>query len=75
MMIGKPVVASDLPGVRVSIQITGMGELVPKKNAVRLAEALDRVLKQTYRDDILQTVKNEFSVTKVLATWKTMLSL
>jgi glycosyltransferase involved in cell wall biosynthesis/trans-aconitate methyltransferase len=44
MLCGAPVVASDLPGVRVPIQTTGMGELVPPRDAPALAQAVLRVL-------------------------------
>lgn len=44
MMMGKPVVASDLPGVRVPIQKTGMGIIVPVRNAHALSKAIVRIL-------------------------------
>jgi len=44
MLCGTPVVASDLPGVRVPIQTTGMGKLVPPRDAVSLANAIMEVL-------------------------------
>ncbi len=44
MACGTPVVASDMPGVRVPVQMTGMGRLVPPANAQALAEALIDVL-------------------------------
>jgi glycosyltransferase involved in cell wall biosynthesis len=45
MKQGTPVVATDLPGVRVPIQQTGMGKLVPAKNPHQLAIAIAEVLK------------------------------
>lgn len=45
MLCGTPVVASDLPGVRIPIRTTGMGEIVPPRNPAALAEALLRVLR------------------------------
>ncbi|MCJ7741027.1 glycosyltransferase family 4 protein [Candidatus Microgenomates bacterium] len=45
MMMGVPVVASDLPGVRVPIQKTGMGAVVPIKNSQKLARAIVEILK------------------------------
>jgi glycosyltransferase involved in cell wall biosynthesis len=39
-LCGTPTVASDLPGVRIPTQITGMGRCVPPRNAVALAAAL-----------------------------------
>lgn len=50
MMSGVPVVASDLPGVRQPVQMTGMGEIVPVGDSTALAEAIVQVLddKQKY---------------------------
>lgn len=45
MLCGTPVVASDLPGVRVPTRVTGMGETVPIRNEVALAEAIVRVIR------------------------------
>ncbi|GAB3222379.1 glycosyltransferase family 4 protein [Glycomyces halotolerans] len=43
LMAGVPVVASDLPGMRVPVRTTGFGELVPAGRPPDLAEALRRV--------------------------------
>ena len=40
MMAGVPVVASDLPGVRIPVQRTGFGRVVPPRDANAIAEAL-----------------------------------
>ncbi|MBI4758003.1 MAG: glycosyltransferase family 4 protein [Chloroflexi bacterium] len=45
MLCGTPVVASDLPGVREPVRVTGMGEIVPVGDEQALAAALTRVLK------------------------------
>lgn len=45
MLNGTPVVASDLPGVRVPVQMTGMGEVAPIGDPAGLAEAVLRVLR------------------------------
>ena len=44
MLCGTPVVASELPGVRVPIQATGMGLTVPPNDSRALAAALEQVL-------------------------------
>ncbi len=44
MSCGTPVVATDLPGVRQPVTETGMGEIVPPRDAPALAEALIRLL-------------------------------
>lgn len=51
MMNGVPVVASNLPGVRQPVTMTGMGEVTAVGNHDQLAQALVRVLgdKERYR--------------------------
>ena len=44
MLCGTPVVASSLPGVRVPIQVTGMGRLSPPRDTEALAKDLAAVL-------------------------------
>ena len=45
MLCGTPVVASDLPGVRLPVLATGMGRLAPPGDAAGLAAALIAVLR------------------------------
>jgi glycosyltransferase involved in cell wall biosynthesis/trans-aconitate methyltransferase len=44
MLCGTPVVASDLPGVRQPVRMTGMGEIAPIRDSEALAEAMLKVL-------------------------------
>lgn len=44
MLAGTPVVASDIPGVREAVRITGMGLLVPPRDAPAIARAIVTVL-------------------------------
>ncbi len=44
MLAGTPVVASDLPGVRVAVHLTGMGLVVPPGNPAELAGAIRSIL-------------------------------
>lgn len=62
MMCGVPVVASDLPGVRVPIQKTGMGIVVPVKNSSAIAEATTKILKNKGN-----YIKNKNMITKEFA--------
>lgn len=44
MFEGTPVVATDLPGVRVPIEVTGMGEIADIANSSSLADRIKQVL-------------------------------
>jgi glycosyltransferase involved in cell wall biosynthesis len=44
MLCGTPVVATDLPGVRQPVRMTGMGAIVPPADPAALAEGMARVL-------------------------------
>ena len=44
MICGVPVVASNLPGVRVPVQMTGMGEICKIKDSVDLGKKIELVL-------------------------------
>lgn len=44
MLCGTPVVASNLPGVRQPVRMTGMGEIAPIRDSKALAQAMQRVL-------------------------------
>jgi glycosyltransferase involved in cell wall biosynthesis len=44
MLCGTPVVASDIPGVRESTRVTGMGLVVPPRDHLALAQGLSEVL-------------------------------
>ncbi len=67
MMMGIPVVATDLPGVRIPVQKTGRGIVVPKRNSQKLAEAIVDVLQKkksfTKKDNF---IKKEFSLYKTV---------
>jgi glycosyltransferase involved in cell wall biosynthesis len=54
MLVGVPVVASNLPGVRVPVMKTGMGLVVPPKDSHALAQAIHTVLthRATYVHDL-----------------------
>ncbi len=63
MLNGTPVVASNLPGVRVPVKTTGMGLIVPIGDTHALGEALVKIL--AHPDDYANTreaVESEFSV-------------
>ena len=49
MICGAPSVASNLPGVRQPVLMTGMGEIAPIGDPAGLAEAILRVLRDKVR--------------------------
>lgn len=75
MYCGTPVVATDLPGVRVPIQKTGMGEIVPPFNAKALAEAIAKIVKN--KKNYLkakEVIQKEFSADKLVEAYKSVLA-
>ncbi len=59
MSCGTPVVASDLPGVRMPVKLTGMGRLVPPADAHALAEGISEVLEhpERYGGDVNEVIE------------------
>lgn len=73
MLCGTPVVASDMPGVRIPIRETGMGLLAPPGDAPQLADAILTVLRNpdAYRRpaaDVIAAFGGERSVDAFEAT-------
>ncbi len=50
MLCGTPVVASNLPGVRVPVRLTGMGTLAEVGNSADLANKIQLVLNKKYKN-------------------------
>lgn len=57
MLLNTPVIAANLPGVRIPVRLTGMGEIVEPKNEIQLSHMLKRVLanKKKYTNKELNT--------------------
>jgi glycosyltransferase involved in cell wall biosynthesis len=49
MSCGTPVIATDLPGVRVPVKMSGMGKIVPVGDAGAIAQAILRILAEPER--------------------------
>lgn len=66
MTCGTPVVASDLPGVRQPVQMTGMGLVVPPADSISLANAIIEILDhpERYRGDA-PAVAQRFSAQRI----------
>jgi glycosyltransferase involved in cell wall biosynthesis len=76
MLCGTPVVASDLPGVRVPVQTTGMGRLAPPRDVQALAKAVVDVV--LHRDDYLSSreeVEYHFSYDTMLRDYETLFEM
>ncbi len=73
MTCGTPVVASDLPGVRQPVAMTGMGRTVPVADAPALAQAIIDVLShpQDYRGNPAQ-VRLRFSSDTIAAQYEAL---
>lgn len=72
MYMGVPVVASNLPGVRIPIQKTGMGEVVPPQSSKQLAEAMYKIVTHksrytTPKKPVASLFSPTDSVTKLLS--------
>jgi glycosyltransferase involved in cell wall biosynthesis len=67
MMVGVPVVTSNLPGARVPINRTGMGYLIPSKNSRALADAIIKAaaLKDKCHG-LIKMARKEFSINKTI---------
>ena len=58
MLWGTPVVATNLPGVRVPIKLTKMGLLVEPKNSKQLSEAILTIIKNRKKYSNEKLIKN-----------------
>jgi glycosyltransferase involved in cell wall biosynthesis len=73
MLCGTPVVATDLPGVRQPVRMTGMGEIVPPADPVALADALAAVLAapERYRQP-REVIENLFDLDVTLGRYEAL---
>jgi len=73
MMNGVPVVASNLPGVRQPVKMTGMGEIAEVGDHESLAEALIKVLShpENYRGDP-EEIAHRFSPAQTAAAYEAL---
>jgi len=75
MLCGVPVVASNLPGVRVPIRVTGMGEIAVPADSESLAQKIVKVLhnKEKYCKNTSR-VKKIFSYEKTIQQYEKILN-
>ena len=77
MLSGTPVVASNLPGVRVPIQLTKMGKIVAPKNPKQLSQAISEILKNKNKfnnDKLIKNAKNIFDINNVFKFYDNLIN-
>ena len=71
MLCGVPSVASNLPGVRQPVRLTGMGEIAAVGDAADLAEKLARVLESPGRYRVPRArIRETFSLDRTLSEYE-----
>jgi glycosyltransferase involved in cell wall biosynthesis len=77
MRLGTPVIASNLPGVRVPVQQTGMGLIVEPKNIQQLSDAIESILKNPNEYISLnkkESLKKHFNETEVYRYFENLIN-
>lgn len=77
MILGTPVISTDLPGVRVPIELTGMGKIVPIKDADALSKAITTILqhRSSYTNSTLvANAQRIFSLENTLTSFETSIT-
>lgn len=71
MLCGTPVVASDLPGVRQPIRMTGMGEIVAPRDSEGLVAALTKIIErpEPYRRERSE-IERQFDLGSVVMAYE-----
>jgi glycosyltransferase involved in cell wall biosynthesis len=73
MLSGTPVIASNLPGVREPVRVTGMGEIVPIKDERALAAAIVKVIEN--RESYLRPraeIEERFAVERTVEKYEAL---
>ncbi|MCX6782378.1 MAG: glycosyltransferase family 4 protein [Candidatus Levybacteria bacterium] len=76
MYCGVPVVATNIPGVRVPIQLSGMGMLIKTNSTISIVESVVNILKNKHKFIYSrQKIKNIFSLKKTINKFHQILYL
>jgi len=75
MISGCPVVASNLPGVRMPVTMTGLGEIAKIGDSKDLAKKIKIVLTTKYSQDKYKEAKNIFAIEKFMDSYKKVFSI
>ncbi len=73
MISGCPVVASNLPGVRMPVIMTGLGEIARIGDSVDLAKKIEKVLTTKYSWDEFEKARDIFAIEKFLNSYVKLL--
>ena len=78
MINGTPVIASNLPGVRIPIKLTNMGIIVEPKNINKLSQAIKNILKNKNKftnDELVKNAEKIFDIKKAYKFYDQLLTL
>jgi len=78
MLAGTPVIASNLPGVRIPIKLTKMGILVEPKNVGQIFEAIKIIMKNKDKytnEKLIEKAKYIFDIKKVYKFYDKLINL
>ncbi|MDH7476278.1 MAG: glycosyltransferase family 4 protein [Microgenomates group bacterium] len=77
MLVGTPVIATNLPGVRMPIKLTKMGTVVEPKNEKQLAEAIFEIInnrKKYTNPTLIKNAQKIFDIKKVYQFWEKIIN-
>ena len=77
MMNGTPVIASNLPGVRMPIKLTRMGVITEPKNAKQISRTILSILEKKYKfanDKLVKNAQDIFDIKKVYKFYDDLLA-
>jgi len=77
MIAGTPVIASNLPGVRMPIKLTKMGIIVESKNTKQIKQAILEILSNRNKfsnNELIKNAKNIFDIKKVYKFYENLIN-
>jgi len=77
MIAGTPVIASNLPGVRIPIRLTKMGIIIEPKNSEQITKAILEILKNKNKfvnDKLIKNAQEIFNIKKVYKFYDRLLT-
>ena len=77
MLAGTPVIASNLPGVRIPIRLTKMGEIVEPKNTKQIKQAIVEILSNRNKfsnNELIKNAQEIFDINKVYKFYENLLN-